>query len=86
MKIKNQGREVDWGKPWKTYDYYELFKKHAGLDLNGASDSELRKKADELDLKYEFSAGRGRLIDIIYKKTVRSKLLEPGFLVNPPVE
>ncbi len=86
LKIKNQGREVDWGKPWKTYDYYELFKKHAGLDLNGASDSELRKKADELDLKYEFSAGRGRLIDIIYKKTVRSKLLEPGFLVNPPVE
>ena len=53
-------------------------KKHAGLDLNGASDSELRKKADELDLKYEFSAGRGRLIDIIYKKDCSVKTSGAG--------
>ncbi len=86
LKIKSQGYEADWGKPWKTYDYYELFKKYAGLDLNKVSDSGLKKKADELGLKYEPSAQRGRLIDLIYKKTVRPKLVEPGFLVNPPVE
>lgn len=86
LKIKNQGKEVDWNKPWKTYDYYGLFEKYAGLDLNEVSDGGLKKKADELGLKYEPSAQRGRLIDLIYKKTVRPKLIEPGFLVNPPVE
>ena len=54
--------------------------------MNKVSDSGLKKKADELGLKYEPSAQRGRLIDLIYKKTVRPKLVEPGFLVNPPVE
>ena len=31
-------------------------------------------------------AGKGRLIDLIYKKTVRPNLIEPCFLVDPPVE
>jgi lysyl-tRNA synthetase class 2 len=86
LKIKSGGMEADWGKPWKTYDYYELFRKNAGLDLKKASVAELKKKADELGLKYERMASRGRLIDLIYKRTVRPKLIEPGFLVNPPVE
>ncbi|MGC9611170.1 MAG: amino acid--tRNA ligase-related protein, partial [Minisyncoccia bacterium] len=86
LKIKSRGTEADWGKKWKIYDYYELFKKDAGLDLNVVSDAELKKKADALGLKYEKFAGRGRLIDLIYKKTVRPKLIEPGFLVNPPME
>ncbi len=86
FKIKSQGFEADWGKKWKIYDYYELFGKYAGLDLKEATDGDLKRKADELDLKYERTAQRGRLIDLIYKKTMRPKLLEPGFLINPPVE
>ena len=86
LKIKSHGFEADWGKKWKMYDYYELFVKNAGLDLRKTSDADLRKKADGLGLKYEKNAQRGRLIDLIYKKTVRPKLMEPGFLVNPPVE
>lgn len=86
LKIKSRGMQVDWRKKWKIYDYYELFKKDSGLDLKIVSDAELKKKADTLGLKYEKFAGRGRLVDLIYKKTVRSKLIEPGFLVNPPVE
>ncbi len=86
LKIKNSGREVDWGKKWKIYDYYDLFKKNTGLDLGRATDGELKNKADELKLKYEKTAKRGRLIDLIYKKTVRPKLIEPGFLIDPPVE
>ena len=31
-------------------------------------------------------ADKGRLIDLIYKKNVRPKLIEPGFLIDPPVE
>ncbi|MDP2933769.1 MAG: amino acid--tRNA ligase-related protein, partial [bacterium] len=86
LKIKSQGKEVDWGDEWKTYDYYELFKKHAGLDLGVVTDEDLKKVADKLGIKYEKFAQRGRLVDLIFKKTVRSKLIEPGFLLNPPVE
>lgn len=85
-KAVYKGVEVDWGKEWQKYDYYELFEEFAGLDLRVASDQDLRKKAKVLKIEYEKYAQRGRLIDLIYKKTVRPKLVEPGFLLNPPVE
>ena len=85
--IARKGQEIDWGKKWLTYDYYELFEQHAGLDLTVATREELLKKAKELKLdQADVTTGRGRLIDLIYKKAVRPLLIEPGFLVNPPVD
>ncbi len=86
LKVTAQGREIDWGEDWKIYDYFEEFKKHAGLDLEKVSDVELKKKAEGAGIRYEKFAQRGRLVDLIYKKFVRPKLIEPGFLVYPPAE
>jgi len=38
-----------------------------------------------LDLEFDKRLGDGRLIDLIYKKTVRPKLIQPCFLVNHPI-
>jgi lysyl-tRNA synthetase class 2 len=64
----------------------ELFREKAGLDPLRASLEELFKKAQELKLKPEKNLGRGRLMDMIYKKTVRPTLIQPSFLINLPVE
>jgi lysyl-tRNA synthetase class 2 len=66
-------------------DYYEALKKEAGVDLHDASIDDLRKKAESLGIVPEPFAREGRLIDLIFKKTVRPKLVSPCFLVNPPV-
>lgn len=86
LTVSHNGETIDWGADWETYDYYTLFKQHTGIDLSTASEAELKSKADALKIKYEKFAGKGRLIDLIYKKTVRPKLIKPGFLINPPVE
>jgi lysyl-tRNA synthetase class 2 len=80
------GKKIDWSKPWPTVDYVEAFKKANDLDPIEASNAELLLKARELKLEVERSAGKGRLIDLIFKKTVRPTLIEPCFLINPPVE
>ncbi len=80
------GKKIDWSGKWPSVDYVEAFKKANDLDPIAASHAELLKKAKELKLEAEKSAGRGRLIDLIYKKTVRPFLIEPCFLINPPVE
>ena len=69
-------------------DYFEAFKKETGLDLNEAdlSAEALKAKADELGIKYEKEYGKGRMIDTIYKKTVRQKMIQPCFLVGHPIE
>jgi len=85
-KVTVGGKEVDWGAKWKEYDYYAEFKKHAKLDLEKASETDLVNLCKKLGVKIEKSFQRGRLVDLIYKKTVRPNLTDVGFLVYPPVE
>ncbi len=81
-----EGQEIDWSKPFPRVDYFTEFKKETGIDLSGeVTVEELRKKADELGIRYEASYGLGRMIDTVYKKTVRKRLLQPCFLVGHPL-
>lgn len=88
--------KIDWGKKWKKVDYVEAFEAANKLDPAKATRDELFKRAKELSteggsafggkLEPEKNASKARLVDLIFKKTVRAKLIEPCFLVNPPVE
>jgi len=80
------GQKINWAKKWETIDYVQEFEKVNKINPAKASKEELFKKAENLGLKPEKNLGRGRLIDLIYKKTVRPKLIQPCFLINPPVE
>lgn len=78
---------IDWSKNFPRVDYFEEFKKETGIDLNDEIKLEqLWKKADELKIKYDKTYGKGKMIDTIYKKTVRLKLIQPCFLVGHPIE
>ncbi|MEI6479251.1 MAG: lysine--tRNA ligase [bacterium] len=78
--------DINWGGEWPKVDYYEAFNREAGIDLTSATVDDLKKKAIELGVRLEPNLGRGRLIDLVYKKTVRPTLLQPCFLVNPPAD
>lgn len=86
LKTTYHGSEIDWSGKWPKLDYSELFEKLTGLNPVKASEEELRKKAVELKLKPEKFAGKGRLMDLIYKSAVRPTLVQPCFLINSPVE
>jgi lysyl-tRNA synthetase class 2 len=81
-----QGEKINWGKKWGTIEYCDIFKDANKLDPRTASVGELRARAEELELHPERGLGKGRLIDLIYKKTVRPHLTDPAFLIHPPVE
>ncbi len=81
-----QGKMIDWDSKWKRYDYYEKFEKHTGLGLGRASEKDLINYAKDVDIDADKHVGKGRLIDVIFKKKVRPHLIEPGFLVLPPIE
>ncbi len=85
LKTTREGKEIDWSGHWPRLDYVELFREKAGLDPLKASLEELYQKAQELKLKPEKNLGRGRLMDMIYKKTLRPSLIQPSFLINLPV-
>ncbi|MDO9231685.1 MAG: lysine--tRNA ligase [bacterium] len=82
-----EGEKINWEVDFPRVDYFEEFKKATSLDLSGeVSIEDLKKKADELGIKYEKEYGKGKMIDTIYKKTIRQKLIQPCFLVGHPLE
>lgn len=82
-----EGEKINWGNKWPIVDYFTEFKKETGIDLSkDVTVEELKKKADELGIKYEKSYGKGRMIDMIYKKTIRQRLIQPCFLVGHPID
>ena len=86
LKFKFDDTEIDWGKPWKRIDYFEIFATVTGLDLEKVSEDNLREYAVKIGLQPPKFYGKGRLIDLIYKKKIRPKLVQPAFLVNHPVD
>jgi len=86
MQTVYEGHNLDWSLKWPRVDYFALFLEHAGLDLNTATIEDLQSKAKELKLDTSGKLGRGRLIDAIYKKTVRPRLIQPCFLVGHPLD
>jgi lysyl-tRNA synthetase class 2 len=87
MTTEYEDAVIHWDVAFPRVDYFTEFKKETGIDLSEeVSVAMLKKKADELHIKYEPSYGRGRMIDTLYKKTVRQKLVQPCFLVGHPLE
>jgi lysyl-tRNA synthetase class 2 len=86
LKTTYQGNTIDWGKKWQRVDYVEAFKKETGIDLDQeVTEGELQEYAKKHHIPVEKKAGFGRLVDSIYKRTVRPKLIQPTFLINHPV-
>jgi len=82
-----EGEKINWDIDFPRVDYFTEFKKETGIDLSeDVSIEALRQKADELGIKYEPGYGKGKMIDTLYKKTVRQKLVQPCFLVGHPIE
>ncbi len=86
LVIKSQGQEIDWGAKWGKLNYAAVFKKEHGMNLEKATEGQLLEKARELKLDAPAGLGKGRLIDLIFKKTIRPKIIQPTFLVNHPVD
>ncbi|MFH1162241.1 MAG: lysine--tRNA ligase [Candidatus Jorgensenbacteria bacterium] len=86
LSTKHGGKAVDWGKEWPVVDYFAVFRKATGIDLENATRDALRLEAEKRKLAPEPRAGRGRLIDMIFKKAVRPTLVQPSFLTGHPVD
>lgn len=82
-----EGEKINWDVKLPVVDYFTEFKKETGIDLSeDVSVEDLKKKADELGIKYEKGYSKGRMIDTLYKKTIRQKIIQPCFLTGHPIE
>jgi lysyl-tRNA synthetase class 2 len=81
-----EGNRIDLTPPWKRVPMMEAIKEHAGVDLSGKSEEEIRKAAEDLNVKEDLSRPKGKLIEAIFETQVQPKLIQPTFITEYPVE
>ncbi|MFA5773334.1 MAG: lysine--tRNA ligase [Candidatus Paceibacterota bacterium] len=80
------GTDVDLGGEWPRITFGSLLQKDAGIDIETITLDEARKEAIKWGVKEEEvkKFGRGNLLDKIYKKSSRSKIINPTFVIDFP--
>jgi len=87
LTIEYQGKKINFKPPYPRMDYREALLNHTGIDIDKEKDLKLlAKKAEKLKILVDKTWGRGKIIDEIYKETVRPKIINPTFLINHPIE
>ena len=85
LKIEFQGKILDLSKRWPVYKYVELLKKETGLDYFENSLDDFLKLAKEKQIEFNPKIiTKGKIVDEIFKKLIRPKLIEPTFLIDHP--
>lgn len=82
---------IDFSQEWPVVTFRELILKDAGLDINAYPDGPsllvaIRKKGIQLEHENLEALGKGNLIDVLYKKVSRPKIIAPTFLTAHPIE
>lgn len=82
-------REVDFGAPWQKIDFVKLLKQDSALDVAKYHDADKLRadlKAKNIIIEDMDRMGLATLIDNLYKKVSRPKIVGPVFLFNYPLE
>ncbi len=91
LKVTVGGVEVDFGGEWSTVTFRDLILKDSGIDIESFRTapellSAIKDKRIDLEEEHPEKLGRGNLIDILYKKVSRPKMIGPTFLTEHPID
>jgi len=86
MKINYDGKEIDFGKKFTVVKFYDILRRQALInEPQSIKREDARIKAEQLGIKVEKEDGLEKILDNIYKKTARSKFINPTFVIDYPV-
>lgn len=86
-KVTYQGVELDLTPPWPRLRMIDGIKKYAGVDwADIKTDADALALADRLHLDVKGKKTKGQVLDELCSEYVESKLIQPTFLIDYPVE
>jgi len=84
--IEYEGKKIDLKAPWPRLTMKEAIKKYADIDVEKKSDEEMRKILGEHKIELESKATKGMIILKLFEELCESKLIQPVFIIDPPIE
>jgi lysyl-tRNA synthetase class 2 len=85
-EVKVGENTINFKRPWKRYTMFEVIEHYTGIDISAMDEAQLVATARKLGVSVDESMGKGKLIDEIFGETCESKLIQPTFITNYPVE
>lgn len=88
-KVKSFNNEIDWQPPFKVITMREQILDDANIDIDiQDSVTSLRLEIAKQGIVIEDidTLGYGNLVDALFKKVARAKLINPTFIINHPIE
>lgn len=87
LSFVNNGVVIDVSNEFTVISYYDLFKKYAEIcDPETVSIDDAKSVAEKLSVSIEAGDQLPKILDNIYKKMCRGKIIEPTFITDYPVE
>ncbi|MDR0305550.1 MAG: lysine--tRNA ligase [Chitinispirillales bacterium] len=92
MKLTYEGTEIDFDGKWPRVSFRDLILKDCGIDIDKfTTKDDLQAELNRQGIKFETDvnvakAGRGTLIDLLYKKVSRPALINPVFITHHPLD
>ncbi|HSE35144.1 MAG TPA: lysine--tRNA ligase [Candidatus Paceibacterota bacterium] len=82
----HEGTLIDFGKPFAVVPFLSLFDEYAGIkDIGKKSREELAAIARDAGASVAPGDTREKMLDVIYKKLCRPKIMQPTYLVDYPI-
>ena len=86
-EIEFDGQVIDFSKKFSVISYLDLLKRYALIsNPESITLDEAKNKAMQLGVKVDNGDPVQKIIDNIYKKTCRPKLVQPTFIVDYPAD
>lgn len=92
LTITHKGTKICFDGNWPRYSFRDLILKDCGIDINKhLTKEDLLNEINNKGITFEEGvdvkkAGRGNLIDLLYKKVSRPKLINPVFVIHHPLD
>jgi len=92
LDLTYQGTAISFDGEWPRYTFRDILIKDCGIDINQFETREaLLKEMDNKGIRLETdveikTAGRGTLIDLLYKKVSRPQMVNPTFITGHPLD
>lgn len=87
LAVEQDGKTMDLTPPYPRMTFKEALRNIGGFDLSKYPDREsLADAAARAGVTVEPLDGRGRILDNLYKKLVRPRIINPTFILDYPTE
>jgi len=85
-EIKVGSHILNFKRPWKRLTMKDAIMQYTNVDIYGLDEQSLKYKAKEMGLEIDDSMGKGKVINEIFDEFVESKLIQPSFIMDYPIE